>query len=44
MKVKRDTMLKALMKGQRDAMMKPLMNVEFLSEMDHCHPLRKMRP
>jgi hypothetical protein len=39
MKVKRDTMLKALMKGQRDAMMKPLMKVEFLRKMNHSHPL-----
>jgi len=27
-KVKRDAMLKALMKGHRDAMLKPLMNVK----------------
>jgi hypothetical protein len=39
MKVKRDTMLKALMKGQRDAMMKLLMKVEFLRKMNHSHPL-----
>jgi hypothetical protein len=39
MKVKRDTMVKALMKGQRDAIMKPLMKVEFLRKMNHSHPL-----
>jgi hypothetical protein len=39
MKVKRDTMLMALMKGQRDAMMKPLMKVEFFRKMNHSHPL-----
>jgi hypothetical protein len=39
MKVKRDTMLPALMKGQRDAMMKTLMKVEFFRKMKHSHSL-----
>jgi hypothetical protein len=39
MKVKCDTMLPALMKEQRDAMMKTLMKVEFLRKMNQSHPM-----